>query len=151
MKKPSSMMKKVVVFVVSNVVWSVLCSVVPSITRGYYLQIIFISSQAPLALQNINWNFYFKSSISHAVQELKLQELQAQELSKKIAADKAKLKQKQTLYESVRSDRNLYSKQLVDSQVRAHTYPIWITTQHFCFSVECLNHTWRLYRRRSML
>jgi hypothetical protein len=51
---------------------------------------------------------------------LKLQELQAQELSKKITADKGKLKQKQTLYESVRSDRNLYSKQLVDSQVPLH-------------------------------
>lgn len=52
-----------------------------------------------------------------ALEELKLQELQAQELNKKIAEDRAKLKQKQTLYESVRSDRNLYSKQLIDSQV----------------------------------
>jgi len=51
-----------------------------------------------------------------ALEELKLQELQAQELNKKISADRSKLKQKQTLYESVRSDRNLYSKQLIDSQ-----------------------------------
>lgn len=51
-----------------------------------------------------------------ALEELKLQELQIQELNKKISSDLTKLKQKQSLYESVRSDRNLYSKQLIDSQ-----------------------------------
>eukprot|EP01041_Mallomonas_annulata_P006286 gene6286-12730_t len=51
-----------------------------------------------------------------ALEELKLQELQIKELQKKIVDDQAKLKQKQNLYEAVRSDRNLYSKQLVDSQ-----------------------------------
>ena len=51
-----------------------------------------------------------------ALEELKLQELQVQELNKKIIADQIKLKQKQSLYESVRADRNLYSKQLVDAQ-----------------------------------
>eukprot|EP01034_Spumella_vulgaris_P022335 gene22333-28455_t len=51
-----------------------------------------------------------------ALEELKLQEMQVQELNKKITTDLTKLKQKQSLYESVRSDRNLYSKQLVDSQ-----------------------------------
>lgn len=51
-----------------------------------------------------------------ALEELKLQELQVQELNKKIISDQTKLKQKQSLYESVRADRNLYSKQLVDSQ-----------------------------------
>jgi hypothetical protein len=51
-----------------------------------------------------------------AIEELKLQELQLQELQSKIISDQSKLKQKQNLYEAVRSDRNLYSKQLVDSQ-----------------------------------
>lgn len=51
-----------------------------------------------------------------ALEELKLQELQLQELQNKIISDQNKLKQKQNLYEAVRSDRNLYSKQLVDSQ-----------------------------------
>jgi len=51
-----------------------------------------------------------------ALEELKLQELQIKELQKKIVDDQAKLKQKQNLYEAVRSDRNMYSKQLVESQ-----------------------------------
>jgi hypothetical protein len=51
-----------------------------------------------------------------ALEELKLQELQLRELQKKIADDQAKLKHKQNLYEAVRADRNLYSKQLIDSQ-----------------------------------
>ncbi len=51
-----------------------------------------------------------------ALEELKLQELQIQELQKKITEDQAKLKYKQNLYEAVRSDRNLYSKQLSDAQ-----------------------------------
>ncbi len=51
-----------------------------------------------------------------ALEELKLQELQIQELQKIVADDLAKLKHKQNLYEGVRSDRNLYSKQLVESQ-----------------------------------
>jgi chromosome segregation ATPase len=50
------------------------------------------------------------------LEELKLQELQISELNNKIAADNTKLKMKQNLFESVRADRNLYSKQLVDSQ-----------------------------------
>lgn len=51
-----------------------------------------------------------------ALEELKLQELQVQELNDKITSDQNKLKSKQTLYETIRSDRNLYSKQLIDSQ-----------------------------------
>jgi chromosome segregation ATPase len=51
-----------------------------------------------------------------SLEELKLQEMQVHELNKKIIADQLKLKQKQSLYESVRSDRNLFSKQLIDSQ-----------------------------------
>lgn len=51
-----------------------------------------------------------------ALEELKLQELQVQELQRKMTEDQGKLKHKQNLYEAVRSDRNLYSKQLIDSQ-----------------------------------
>lgn len=51
-----------------------------------------------------------------ALEELKLQEMQIKELQKKIMEDQAKLKHKQNLYEAVRSDRNLYSKQLIDCQ-----------------------------------
>ena len=56
-----------------------------------------------------------------ALEELKLQELQVQELQKKMTEDQAKLKHKQNLYEAVRSDRNLYSKQLIDSQEEIST------------------------------
>jgi hypothetical protein len=35
--------------------------------------------------------------------------------------DSNKLKNKQNLYEAVRSDRNLYSKQLIDSQEEINT------------------------------
>lgn len=51
-----------------------------------------------------------------ALEELKLQELQIHELQKKITDDQGKLKYKQSLYEAIRADRNLYSKQLSESQ-----------------------------------
>ena len=60
--------------------------------------------------EGINQKYYTE------LEELKLQELQVKELQKKIAEDTSKLKQKQNLYEVVRSDRNLYSKQLADLQ-----------------------------------
>ena len=41
---------------------------------------------------------------------------------KKIAEAETKLKQQQNLYEAVRSDRNLYSKNLIEAQVRLSTY-----------------------------
>lgn len=61
-------------------------------------------------VEHINQQYYT------SLEELKLQELQIQELQSKISEDQAKLKHKQTLYEAVRSDRNLFSKQLTDSQ-----------------------------------
>ena len=51
-----------------------------------------------------------------ALEELKLQEVQAKELQDRIVSDQAKLKQQQNHYEAVRSDRNLHSKHLVESQ-----------------------------------
>lgn len=51
-----------------------------------------------------------------ALEEVKLQELQINALQKKISEAEAKLKQQQNLYEAVRSDRNIYSKNLIESQ-----------------------------------
>ncbi|GMH54130.1 hypothetical protein TrRE_jg9596, partial [Triparma retinervis] len=51
-----------------------------------------------------------------AIEELKLQEVQVSDLQKKIIDGGARLKQQQNLYEAVRSDRNLYSKNLIESQ-----------------------------------
>ena len=48
-----------------------------------------------------------------SLEEIKLQELQIAELNSKIKKDTLKLKNKQSLYETLRSDRNLYSKQLL--------------------------------------
>ncbi|CAM9786294.1 unnamed protein product, partial [Hapterophycus canaliculatus] len=41
---------------------------------------------------------------------------QVADLQKKIAAAIARLKQQQNLYEAVRSDRNVYSKNLIETQ-----------------------------------
>jgi chromosome segregation ATPase len=51
-----------------------------------------------------------------AIEELKLQEVQISDLQKKIIDGGSRLKQQQNLYEAVRSDRNLYSKNLIESQ-----------------------------------
>ena len=51
-----------------------------------------------------------------AIEELKLQEVQVSDLQKKIIDGQSRLKQQQNLYEAVRSDRNLYSKNLIESQ-----------------------------------
>merc|ERR1711865_833684 len=51
-----------------------------------------------------------------ALEEVKLQELQISALQKKIVEGETRLKQQQNLYEAVRSDRNLYSKNLIESQ-----------------------------------
>ena len=51
-----------------------------------------------------------------ALEEVKLREMTILDLQKKIAEGDACLKQQQNLYEAVRSDRNLYSKSLIESQ-----------------------------------
>ena len=48
-----------------------------------------------------------------------MREMQIFDYKKKIAEAETKLKQQQNLYEAVRSDRNLYSKNLIESQVRS--------------------------------
>lgn len=52
------------------------------------------------------------------MKDLKIREMQIIDYSKKIVESENKLKQQQNLYEAVRSDRNLYSKNLVEAQVR---------------------------------
>ena len=52
------------------------------------------------------------------MEDVKIREMQIFDYKKKIAESETKLKQQQNLYEAVRSDRNLYSKNLIESQVR---------------------------------
>ncbi|TNJ27220.1 Coiled-coil protein [Giardia muris] len=51
-----------------------------------------------------------------AVKEIRVRDLAISDLQKRVADTDGKLKQQQALYESVRSDRNLYSKSLVEAQ-----------------------------------
>ncbi|KRX06422.1 hypothetical protein PPERSA_05035 [Pseudocohnilembus persalinus] len=52
----------------------------------------------------------------HSLEEIKLKENLISEFQKKNIETEAKLKQQQNLYEAVRSDRNLYSKNLTETQ-----------------------------------
>eukprot|EP00898_Chlorokybus_atmophyticus_P000353 jgi/Chlat1/1318/Chrsp118S01746 len=51
-----------------------------------------------------------------ALEEVKLREMTVLELQKRIAEGENRLKQQQNLYEAVRSDRNLYSKNTIEAQ-----------------------------------
>ncbi|KAJ0411692.1 hypothetical protein ATCC90586_002076 [Pythium insidiosum] len=51
-----------------------------------------------------------------AEEEAKLKEMRIHEMQKKLNEGETKLKQQQQLYEAVRSERNLYSKNLIESQ-----------------------------------
>ena len=55
------------------------------------------------------------------MEDVKVREMQIFDYKKKIAEAETKLKQQQNLYEAVRSDRNLYSKNLIESQVSTNT------------------------------
>ncbi|ELV11671.1 Coiled-coil domain-containing protein 147, partial [Tupaia chinensis] len=50
------------------------------------------------------------------MEDIKVREMQIFDYRKRIAESETKLKQQQNLYEAVRSDRNLYSKNLVEAQ-----------------------------------
>ncbi|KAK2500464.1 hypothetical protein MC885_007486, partial [Smutsia gigantea] len=50
------------------------------------------------------------------MEDIKIREMQIFDYRKEIAESETKLKQQQNLYEAVRSDRNLYSKNLVEAQ-----------------------------------
>ncbi|KAG2443529.1 hypothetical protein HXX76_001881 [Chlamydomonas incerta] len=51
-----------------------------------------------------------------ALEEVKLREMAIIDLQKRIGEGESKLKQQQNLYEAVRADRNLYSKNLIEAQ-----------------------------------
>ena len=51
-----------------------------------------------------------------------MREMQIFDYKKKIAEAETKLKQQQNLYEAVRSDRNLYSKNLIEAQVGSTSF-----------------------------
>ncbi len=52
-----------------------------------------------------------------ALEEVKLREMAIIDLQKRISEGEGRLKQQQNLYEAVRADRNLYSKNLIEAQV----------------------------------
>uniref|UniRef100_A0A8D0BN97 Cilia and flagella associated protein 58 n=1 Tax=Salvator merianae TaxID=96440 RepID=A0A8D0BN97_SALMN len=54
--------------------------------------------------------------VLHHMEDIKIREVQIVDYKKKIADSETKLKQQQNLYEAVRSDRNLYSKNLIEAQ-----------------------------------
>lgn len=58
---------------------------------------------------------------------VKTKEMKIFEYKKKIAEAETRLRQQQNLYEAVRSDRNLYSKNLIESQVS--TVPVEVLIQ----------------------
>jgi chromosome segregation ATPase len=51
-----------------------------------------------------------------ALEEVKIRQMTIMDLQKTIQEGEQKLKQQQALYEAVRSDRNLYSKNLIEAQ-----------------------------------
>uniref|UniRef100_A0A8D0GQ54 Cilia and flagella associated protein 58 n=1 Tax=Sphenodon punctatus TaxID=8508 RepID=A0A8D0GQ54_SPHPU len=51
------------------------------------------------------------------MEDIKVREMQIFDYKKKLAEAETKLKQQQNLYEAVRSDRNLYSKNLIEAQI----------------------------------
>ncbi|XP_053245246.1 cilia- and flagella-associated protein 58 [Podarcis raffonei] len=54
--------------------------------------------------------------VLHHMEDIKVREMQIFDYKKQIAESETKLKQQQNLYEAVRSDRNLYSKNLIEAQ-----------------------------------
>nr|XP_060622997.1 cilia- and flagella-associated protein 58 [Anolis sagrei ordinatus] len=54
--------------------------------------------------------------VLHHMEDIKVREMQIFDYKKMIAEYETKLKQQQNLYEAVRSDRNLYSKNLIEAQ-----------------------------------
>ncbi|KAL3144393.1 hypothetical protein ABBQ32_004147 [Trebouxia sp. C0010 RCD-2024] len=53
---------------------------------------------------------------AQALEQVKLRDMAAADLQKKIVEGETRLKQQQNLYEAVRADRNLYSKNLIQAQ-----------------------------------
>lgn len=51
------------------------------------------------------------------IEDIKMKEMQIFEYKKRIAESETKLKQQQNLYEDVRTERNLFSKNLIEAKV----------------------------------
>lgn len=60
--------------------------------------------------------FIFLTKVLQHMEDVKVKEMQIFDFKKKIAEAETKYKQQQNLYEAVRSDRNLYSKNLIERQ-----------------------------------
>jgi putative AlgH/UPF0301 family transcriptional regulator len=60
---------------------------------------------------------YLNCRYRKAIEELKVQEHEANEFKKKIGDETAQLKHKQSMYDTVRSDRNVYHEQLTDCHI----------------------------------
>lgn len=68
------------------------------------------------------------------MEDIKVREMQIFDYKKKIAEAETKLKQQQNLYEAVRSDRNLYSKNLIEAQVQEYIFsPGFLLFFKLCF------------------
>lgn len=90
--------------------------------------------------------------LSH-MEDVKVREMQIFDYKKKIAEADTKLRQQQNLYEAVRSDRNLYSKNLIESQVGLFSLLFNKLKQSKCIWMEYYGHVlvnhiqrFRLYR-----
>lgn len=64
------------------------------------------------------FKYFLLPQVLANMEDIKVREIQIFDYRKKIAESETKLKQQQNLYEAVRSDRNLYSKNLVEAQVK---------------------------------
>ena len=78
-------------------------------------------AKALVALETQREKLASEASATHvkhleALEEMKLRELENVDLLKQIADGESKLRQQQNLYEAVRADRNVYSKNLVAAQ-----------------------------------
>lgn len=72
----------------------------------------------PVGKKAANYIFFLILQVLQHMEDVKVREMQIFDYKKKIAEAETKLKQQQNLYEAVRSDRNLYSKNLIESQVK---------------------------------
>lgn len=71
--------------------------------RNYLLE----KQKEKAAMQSANWQFKYGETL----EQVKLKEMEAAELTKQIIDEKNKLRVQQNLYEQVRSDKNMYSQQ----------------------------------------
>lgn len=71
------------------------------------------------------FKYFLLPQVLANMEDIKIREIQIFDYRKKISESETKLKQQQNLYEAVRSDRNLYSKNLVEAQVNGVRVLTW--------------------------